>query len=1297
MCAQPQLAFKSEVLTTRDGLPQAFIPGIVQDKQGFMWIATRDGLCRFDGRHFKIFRQATDGKPGLSSLGIHGLLLDNRGQIWIFSDSNDIDILDPVKETFTPFSQTPFYRKNFGNERPHTRLFDRQGKLWITFIPNKVVCINVNSLTFTTYTTPEFSYLQNDQQGQLWALSWGKLYRLNEQTGQWTQQPIPDEKRANFTLLATGELFIVGNHSVYLFNPQSGQTQSFDLPDTYTNIQQDYFTYIATGPNGDAYFNKNNYLFRFSRTHKIEFIDKTLSNNNIRSLAVDASNTLWVGTILKGIVKYNTNTNGFESTPYQSTFFHTLFQQEFRLTHSQMPLLTPETTGYFFRYTYDQTGDLWFTIGDRQVYKLNLNTHQITSFRLPDPLFKLPNFETMLSLSTDPEGHLWVISNSAIMWLEQGEWHLFPFFQRNITSVSNQSIGRYERIIQAVVDQQYLWIATDSNGLYRINRQTGQSVVYRNNPRKPGTLSGNQIFCLFQDPDDSNILWIGTFGNGLCRFDKRTGICKRFTTQQGLPNNVVYSALSDRQGFLWIGTNKGLSRMNKQTFQITNFTQDDGLLENEFNRFHYFQFPDGKIVMGGPEGMVSFYPKQVRGDTFQPLTQITTIHLNNQILQPGLLTDSLPVQSLKQLDLAYNQNFIGVEFAAMQYNSLGKMRYRYQLEGLDKEWIVAEQPLAQYTDLRPGQYTLRLNVSNTTGAWSKHVRTLPIVINPPWWNSWWALSLYVLIGSVVAYILVRLYTSRQETRQLKQLDAMRTRFFTNITHEFRTPLTLILGPIEHLKEETHSSRQRFQFELIEQNANKLLGLINQLMELARADAKALQINEIPGELSEFVAKLVQSFDQLATSKQITLQFQADQCPAQYWFDHEKLERILVNLLNNAFKFTPNNGQISVCLSIINSPVAAHKKDTTAEKTWFQLQVIDNGIGIAPNALGHIFDRFFQADAGRTRQYEGTGIGLSLVKELVELQSGRISVKSQPQQGTTFTVELPYRPTHTIPQPAVKHVFHSVAQPEPVTDLLATVETDAPIILVIEDNQALGDFVANSLPAFYQVHRAINGQEGLQKAFELIPDLIVSDVMMPLMDGFTLCSTLKKDPRSSHIPIILLTAKSTVANRLEGLHLGADDYIVKPFSMKELQLRIRNLLERQRQHRKWLLESVSSPDVDQLESPPSLPQTDPLIEKLSAIIETHLDDSSFGVEELIAQSGFSRMNLHRKLKAVMGESAGEFIRTYRLKRAAQFLQKGHPVSETAYLVGFEDPSYFARSFRKTYQLSPSEFVKYQKYS
>ena len=500
---------------------------------------------------------------------------------------------------------------------------------------------------------------------------------------------------------------------------------------------------------------------------------------------------------------------------------------------------------------------------------------------------------------------------------------------------------------------------------------------------------------------------------------------------------------------------------------------------------------------------------------------------------------------------------------------------------------------------------------------------------------------------------------------------MKTRFFSNVTHEFRTPLTLILTSVQQLKQKYADTDDYRRIDIIERNAYQLLALINQLLDLSKLEANAMPVLQSVGNLSEFIDETVQSFREEAEQLRIELSYQS-QLRGDCLFDRAKLERILYNLVSNAIKFSRAGDRVVVTLQ-------------EEADGFVQLVVADTGLGITPEQLPFIFNRFYQADDSSTRSQEGTGIGLALVKELVELQAGTVLVNSQPGVSTTFTIRLPYQPANR-EQAAPKATDDSQGNQRINT---AQPTAESPLILLVEDNNDLAEFISQSLPAWYQLIRASDGAQGLQLAIERIPDLVLSDVLMPVMDGYTLCEKLKTDPHTSHIPVVLLTAKSSLDNRVKGLRLGADDYMTKPFHLAELQLRIQNLLDNQRRLRAWVRQSLAQPD--KVISDHELAQSDPFLVRFYTILNEHLDDSEFGINQLSHEIGMSRASLYRKLEAISSLPVNELIQNYRLKRSTEHLRQGQTITATAYLVGFSSPSYFSQCFRKLYQLTPSEFV------
>ena len=1320
VCLQAQsIPFpQPEVITDRQGLPQAFVPAILQDKTGFIWAATRDGLCRYDGYRFKVFQSDPDGHPSLSFAGLNQIELDRHGRIWIVSERGDIDIFDPRTETFTNFSRQATFRQLVEPGMGFTLFIDRKDRLWLRtskgvifwdIAKKQKYSFHHQSGQATSLSSNTIYDILEGVDGTIWLATAKGLDRFEEATLSFTHlqhqpgnpQSLPEDSLAAVRSRPTGELMLFSPHYLTLLQPRTGLLRSYRLP---AQGNEPLGVHVAIDRQGTVYFDQNTILFRFTDQQGVQIVTRlNQPNSGCSSLLIDRTDVLWIGTDGSGIRTYDLQPNPFRKRSYRRSFYQDLLT----IDSLGLPPVSPAVlatlsglTSYNFRSTFDTAGRFWFNVGTSDLYRLDRKTGQTGRFPLPIRFRAESPVDISCPMTTDPQGRVWAVYDSTAFWFDERtqRWSRFlypiPRYQSNSLFVE-----------EIAVDEQALWLASRTGGLWRIDRRTGQSRQFVNHPGDPTSLSSNTLYCVSADPTDANRLWIGTFGNGLCLFDKRTGRFRRFTQADGLPNNVIYSVKPDRYGYIWMGTNKGLCRMDRRTFVTQTFTRDDGIMADEFNRYHYVQFPgrgtaDDKLLMGGLEGFTLFYPRRIGQDRFEPVAELTELQVNNRVIHPDLpgsdgagattsanrsLLGVLPIQASRQLILAHNQNYLTVQFAALQFNKPARNRYRYRLDGLEETWKETIRPEAVYTNLPPGDYVLVVNAANTSGRWSRHVRKLAITIQPPLWATWWALVLYLLIGLGIAWSLVQVYMNRlrlnqairlrqQEADQLRAIDTIKTNFFTNITHEFRTPLTLILAPAEQMASENPDPKNRRRLQTIEQNAHQLLGLINQLLDLSKLEASVMPIHESRGNLTEFIRHWLDPLTDQATAQGLRLLFTSE-VTGDYWFDAEKLERIVYNLTANALKFT-EVGTIAVSLTEASGRI--------------RLTVADTGVGISAQHLARIFDRFYQVgsrSASGTNNTPGTGIGLALVQELVQLQRGQIWVESQPNQSTTFVVELPYRPivpSNAAPDGAAR--WYREASDDGWT---ASDESDEPRLLVVEDNDELARFIAESLPRNYRIQRAVNGRNGVEQALEYAPDLIISDVMMPLMDGFTLCSQLKTDQRTSHVPIILLTAKSSVENRLAGLSLGADDYLTKPFQVAELQLRVRNQLVSKQRQREWVQASLNNPDPAPAQTAPE--PADPFLTRLYDLFEANLSDSGFGLEQIMLELGMSRTNLFRKVKALTGLTAHELLRNYRLKKAAQLLRSGVSVSESAYQVGFDSPAYFSKCFRDLYQLSPSEFM------
>ena len=742
-----------------------------------------------------------------------------------------------------------------------------------------------------------------------------------------------------------------------------------------------------------------------------------------------------------------------------------------------------------------------------------------------------------------------------------------------------------------------------------------------------------------------------------------------------------------------------------------------GILMNEFNTGAFAKLPDGRLAFGGVNGYNVFDPKEILSDDFNPPTFITNILINNQKVsagdESGILENT--IETSKKITLNHQQRILTLEFASLDFNAPDRNQYRYQLVGADDTWVEAgDRRSATFLNLQPNEYTFRVQGSNSQGIWSDQIAELQISILPPWWKTWWAYLIYVaVIGSGIwtyfrfsinrAKLQQQLVFEKLETDRVKDLDALKTQLYMNMTHEFRTPLTIILGMAKQVQE---NPKEHFNsgMNMIMRNGQNLLNLVNKMLNLSKLESGKMSLKLVQGDVVHFLRHIVESFRSFAANKHIQLHFLPEVDAVMMDFDADKLQQIVSNLISNAFKFTPDGGHIYFNLRKEHSSLIIRIKDT--------------GRGIPAHDLDKVFDRFYQVDTSTTRKYDGSGIGLALAKELALLMEGTISVQSPPiglKKGSEFMVVLPIGKEAEIQKTVIEKTLIKQSDQLEIENGQSVVavneakvkstsraetsgthlikKTDNPLILLTEDNKDVAAYVASCLPDNYLLAIAENGQEGFELAVELIPDLIISDVMMPIMDGFEFCQKLKFDKRTDHIPVIILTARADKDSKIEGLEHGANAYLPKPFDKQELLLTIKNLFKLrdklQRYHQR-IAGLVAHENFEQdVSIEPKI--EDVFVTKARTFIEEHIDDFDLSVEQLAAALHLSHSQFGRKLDALTGFSPNRFIRFIRLKKAKELLQdEDMSITAVAYDCGFSDPSYFTRVFKKEFGKTPHEW-------
>ncbi|HEU5148626.1 MAG TPA: ATP-binding protein, partial [Chryseosolibacter sp.] len=895
----------------------------------------------------------------------------------------------------------------------------------------------------------------------------------------------------------------------------------------------------------------------------------------------------------------------------------------------------------------------------------------------------------------DSEGNLWIGTHSRGVDLFDRKTKTFRHYN---TEGSNPIHARY---IPAFMEDRdgNLWIGT-GYGIDVLDKQTGRFTHHLHRENDPTSLSNNTVLALHQD--SRGIIWIATHG-GLNIYDKSANRFFAFTKRDGLPDNSILSILEDNNGNLWVSTPHGLSNVKVKKeegsedslrLEFHNYDEKDGLQGIQFNENAACKTSAGELIFAGSDGFNLFKPEHIGINRNVPDVILTDFQIFNKSVEVGERVNGnivlhKSITETQELVLNYNDNVFSIEFASLSQLHPERSQYQYILEGFDKEWTMtnAAGRRVTYTNLDPGKYLFKVKAANNDGIWNDNATSLAITVRPPFWRSGVAFILYAMV-TLGALLLARwlvLYNERikfqiqrerDRAQRMHELDRIKIKFFTNISHEFRTPLTLILTPLEKMLRNTPEGDQRKQFQLIHRNARRLLNLVNQLLDFRKLEVQEIRLNTSEGDLIGFIRDVFHSFSDLSEKNNIHFTFHTSIERLETLFDQDKVEKILFNLLSNAFKFTPENGTVSVRLD----------RKQEAERAFLKIDVQDTGIGIPNDKQERIFDRFFQHDVPKSVVNQGSGIGLSITKEFVKIHGGTIAVQSEPGKGTCFTVLLPLEEVRsTVEEQEIETSAIGVA---PVHER----STNQPVLLLVEDNEDFRFYLKDNLKQHYSVLEAKNGKEGLHLATSLLPDLIVSDIMMPEMDGLELCRKIRSDERVSHIPVILLTARTAQEQKIEGFESGANDYVTKPFNFEILQSRIKNLLVQretfQKNFRKQLDVKTTEVQITSVD--------EKLIKKAIRIVEENIAEPGFTVEKFSRELGMSRVHLYKKLLSLTGKTPIEFIRSIRLQRAAQLLQKSQlSVSEIAYQVGFNNPKYFSKYFKDEFKVLPSAYASENK--
>jgi signal transduction histidine kinase/ligand-binding sensor domain-containing protein/DNA-binding response OmpR family regulator len=1377
--------YSLENLSVSDGLYANDINDVLQDSFGFLWLAGRSGLQKYDGYSFshyktdpinpawqeakRLFEDSAgnlwilmkeglvrfqresdtfvkyyfvDGRNDTISYTITAIAEDMKDTVWFWIYGKGLFKIDHSKNSFIPHVKFNEMYEYDLNNLVRCLVFDLENNLWIGMNSQGILMINPQKDIIKKYlANPDFpGSLSNNR----------VTASLHDQNG---------------------DLWFATDRGLNRFDPESNSFEKFYIDPSNRQNKVNAIHRIADDRLGNIWTVTNGMTVRgiasFNKKKK-QFRHYSGTTGWPNSLTIDRSGIVWYGISYQGVYKLDPDANKFSA---------------FSLKKNGTDLLKDRIIQAVCK---DQNGDIWFGGDLDGLYRFNPQSEDYKFYRLNRSQEDSHNSNFILDIFQDSKGILWIGSKGGLIRFDPATGrfkHIHP------SPTIYTGLGRTGTIIEG--ENGILWLATVNGYLVRFNPESEETEYY-SIPDKTlsfrtsvadqrgfiwiGTYADGLIKFEIASKNfsqvegipntsitsvvlEDSILWCSTVGNGLIRYNTHTKIKTIINETQGLLTNGLVGSEQDKSGNLWLSSPKGLIRYNPGGHTFKNYFKEDGFLTNEFSYRGHFKDKTGEMIFGSMHGIVTFHPDNIMESEFKPPLALTEIKIDNIPLKPGNNSPLKKHISISdEVILNHEQNDLSITFASLDFSHPKKNEYAFYLQNLEDTWRPpGKERTAYYTNLDPGEYIFKVKGTNSDGIWNEAGTSIKITVLPPWWKTTWAYIVYGLIIFATLYTL-RLYElNRQKLKhnwQLKELEAekylevdrMKSRFFANISHEFRTPLTLIKGPVQQMLSGDFTGNIKKQYQMILHNSNRLLQLINQLLDLSKLDSGQMTLRTRAENIIPLLKGLTHSFESLARQKNIDLQFQSWESEMEVYIDRDKFEKIIINLLSNAFKFTPEGGEIvvrvgmgeafsgdnnkytnnigwnaspqqsaiqnpnskfpdknrllPVDLSGPNHPRFGQNPNFPIPNYEVQISISNTGPSIPSEQLNKVFDRFYQADDSLQRRQEGSGIGLALTKELTELHHGKISVESNPGECTVFTIHLPLGNRHLRPEEIITETAEIFPDPDSdaITDELmfedeksdksSVRDGDYSKLLIVEDNPDMRAYMHSCLEDNYAIIQAENGEKGFQQALKHSPDIVISDVMMPGMDGFQFCSKIKSDERTSHIPVILLTAKASGESKIEGLETGADDYLTKPFDKRELLVRIKNLIEqRQKLQEKFRREIIVQPGEITATS-----IDEQLLQRAVNAVEKNISNPDFDTTAFAREVGVSRMLLNTKIRALTGQTSGEFIRSLRLKRAAQLMQQNSGnVSEIAYEVGFQNLSYFAKTFREQFGQSPSKYV------
>ncbi|WP_207424918.1 hybrid sensor histidine kinase/response regulator transcription factor [Desertivirga brevis] len=1329
-------------LSSRQGLSSNNVNVILRDRYGYMWFGTDDGLNKFDGKQFSIYRHRDKDSTSIPSNEILDLFEDEKGTMWIGTGEGIVSY-NRKMDSFINYNKvngTPVVSVTSGTK----------DDLWLgvfgglaivnpktnkTFYPDLKKQLGLNVLPGSA--TKVFK----DKTGNIWLGTSGGLFRYSPKNNMFKRYLHYDNVSSSlagnsiscFAEDRKGNIWVGTNRGLSMLAPGSDKFINYRNASTNANslnsniiysiaVDQDNIVWVGTEEGLNILNPSNGRVRRVESDPKKRF---SLVSRAVRSIVIDKENICWVATFRGGISKYDKNLPFFnyrQSNPLDPTGLkapvvtsfakidnsgiyvgtdggglnlfnpHTSLFQHLPLSSSNKgkAVLAMESIG----------SSLWIGTYLDGLFIYDPKTRksrQVTAGKGPESI----SGSDVFCIKEDSRGNVWIGTNGQGVSEFNASKKSFHQFSESEKGVHISMLSGYIRDI-GEDGSGNIWIASRGGGITVYNQVVPSSYVLN---KVNNGLPHNNVSSICRTSDGS--MWVGTEG-GLARYDESRRKFVAYREEDGLANEVIHKILEDNQGKIWASTNKGVSCLDPKSKKIRNYSSYNGLQQSPFVLGAGIRLADGTLFFGGTDGFNYVNPASLRNNRNSPKVVLTDLKISNRSVLPSEDAEIKENISIaREINLDYKQNF-SLTFAALNFTSPHENKYLYKLERFDKDWNdVGYSNTAVYTNLDPGTYTFYVKAVSESGSWASPATSIVIHVHPPFWRTYYAYIIYiVLVGSLLWLIRRRgirkleekfalqqeriqvqqmIEQERKEAERLHQFDELKIKFLTNLSHEFRTPISLILGPVEQLLHVETNSNKSNQLSMIWRNARRLLNLVNQLLDFRNIEDKELKLNPTEGDFIAFAKDVTESFKDLSERKQIGLVFQSTLRSYFTSFDHDKVERVLFNLLSNAFKFTLKGGTVTLRIERDN-------------REGLKISILDNGIGIEEEAKEKIFERFFQTEAGSAILNQGSGIGLSIAREFVKMHGGSIDVESIAGEGSIFTIYFPFECLESGREVEYEdsglNDSSELPAETPAEETLTDTNSSSqlPLVLLVEDNDDFRLYLRENLKTFYRIIEASNGKEGWQKVLSSHPDLVISDISMPYVSGIELCRKIKSDRRTSHIPVLLLTALTGEDDQLLGLETGANDYMTKPFNFEILNVKIRNLLA--------LNEKLKSTYTKKIKVMPAetkiVSENEKLLSKAIKYIEDNLTDPKLSVEDLSRELGMSRVSLYSKILEYTGETPVEFIRSVKLDKAAILLEKsGMNVAQVGYSVGFATPSYFARAFRKRFNMLPTEYINVKK--